>query len=200
MNVIFLDFEGVLITHQDKIAMFNDEKSFFFYYKIEKRIALLAEICNEYNCKIVIEASGKNEIDEETMKIKSQNKFTQYISEMFKKYGIECIGRTPNVERRIGDYTILPMWKEDEIRLYLLRHPEIEHYCILDDDDTISMLHWEKSDLEKVKTHLVKTEYYSELGDKEEGLLPYHKEEIREVLQKENEIRKLVIRWGKRIK
>ena len=200
MNVIFLDFEGVLITHQDKIAMFNDEKIFFPYDKIEKRIALLAEICNEYNCKIVIEASGKNEIDEETMKIKSQNKFTQYIFEMFKKYGIECIGRTPNVERRIEDYTILPMWKEDEIRLYLLRHPEIEHYCVLDDDDTISMLHWKTSDLEKVKTHLVKTEYYSELGDGKEGLLPYHKEEIGRALQKENEIRRLVNRWGKKNK
>ena len=27
-------------------------------------------------------------------------------------------------------------------------HPEIEHYCIIDDDDTKSIMHWNVSDLQ----------------------------------------------------
>ena len=81
------------------------------------------------------------------------------------------------------------MWKEDEIRLYLYRHPEIEHYCVIDDDD----LQPHNSDLNKVRDHLVKTIYYSDKPE-EEGLLPKHKEEIKEVLKKDNDIKKLVLK------
>ena len=40
-----------------------------------------------------------------------------------------------------------------QIRLFLFRHPEIEHYCVIDDDDLAP----KKSDLNKVRKHLVKT-------------------------------------------
>lgn len=84
------------------------------------------------------------------------------------------------------------MWKEDEIIQYLEMHPEIEHYCIIDDDDTKAM-HWEKSDLDKVREHLVETIYYSD-NPEEEGLLLKHKEEVAKVLQKENDIKRLILR------
>lgn len=71
------------------------------------------------------------------------------------------------------------MWKEDEIRLYLFKHPEIDHYCVIDDNDF--------KDLEKVKSHLVETIYYS--SNLEEGLLEKHKEEIAKKLELENEIK-----------
>ena len=58
MNVIFLDFDGVLETiHYDSLD------------DVERRIKILAEICKEYDCKIVIEASAKEAIDEETLEV-----------------------------------------------------------------------------------------------------------------------------------
>ena len=182
MNVIFIDFDGTLSTmHYSKGK------------DIEKRIAILADICKEYNCKVVIEASAKIAIDEETMEIDPEAKRVNYIFRLFKKYGIECIGRTPEVRKILGKNTYLSEWKENEIRLYLLRHPEIKHYCILDDNDTINMFHWETGDLDKVKDHLVETVSYSKENPEEEGLLPKHKELVGEVLKRENRIRSYVL-------
>ena len=176
MNVIFLDFDGVI----DTIHCSSEED-------IERRIKILSDICKEYNCKVVIEASLKSAIDEETMK--TNNKFINYIFDLFKKYGIECIGRTPSVEKKYSEYSSVPMWKEDEIRLYLFRHPEIKHYCVIDDDD----LGPNNSDLNKVRDHLVKTIYYSD-NYEEEGLLLSHKKEIGEALEKDNELRSIAFK------
>ena len=148
---------------------------------------ILAEICHEYDCKIVIEAAAKDAIDEETFEV--SGRWVNYIFSLFKKYGIECIGRTPNVRKKYSDSSWMSMWKEDEIRLYLYRHPEIEHYCVIDDDDLAPY----NSDLDKVRDHLVQTIYYSNNID-EEGLLPCHKDEVGKVLKKENDVRKLLFR------
>ncbi len=176
MNVIFLDFDGVLDTyHYDSLE------------DIEKRIVILADICHKYNCKVVIEASAKDAIDENTLEI-VQGSFVNDIFELFNKHGIECIGRTPNVEKRINETSYLSMWKEDEIMQYLQMHPEVEHYCIIDDDDTKTMMHWKVSDLDKVRNHLVETIYYSNNPD-EEGLLPRHKDEVGKILKKSKQLR-----------
>ena len=66
---------------------------------------------------------------------------------------------------------------------------EVEHYCVLDDDDRGP----NNSDLKKVKDHLVRMVYYSHNAD-EEGLLESHKEEIGEILKKENEVRVLALK------
>ena len=170
MNVIFLDFDGVLDTHH-----YNSLED------IERRIKILADICKEYDCKVVIEAGAKTEIDEETLEV-NKDSWVNEIFELFKKYNIECIGRTPNVEKKISENIYLPMWKEDEIIKYLKMHPEIKHYCIIDDDDRKSMLHLKVSDLDKVRDHLVETNYYSDNPD-EEGLLLRHKDEIARILK-----------------
>ena len=144
MNVIFLDFDGVLDTvHYNSLE------------DIERRIKILANICRAYNCKVVIEASAKDAIDEETLEV-IEGSWVKDIFKLFKKYGIECIGRPPTVMVKTGDNSYIPMRKEDEIIQYLEMHPKIEHYCIIDDDDTKAM-HWKKSDLDKVREHLVET-------------------------------------------
>lgn len=176
MNVIFLDFDGVINTIHYKT---DDD--------VEEKIKILSDICKEYDCKVVIEASMKNVIDEETLT--TDNKWVKFIFSLFKKYNIECIGRTPNVLRRYTNNCYTPIWKEDEIRLYLFNHPEIEHYCVIDDDDLFP----KNSDLNKVRSHLVKTIYYSK-NREEEGLLEIHKNQVGEILQKENEIRKLALK------
>ena len=179
MNVIFLDFDGVLDT-----AHYNSLED------IERRIRILADICMEFDCKIVIEASAKDAIDEETLEI-IEGSWVKDIFDLFKKYGIECIGRTPNVSIKTGKCSYLSMWKEDEIIQYLEKHPEIKHYCIIDDDDMKAM-RFDKSDLDKVRDHLVETIYYSN-NIEEEGLLPKHKDLIKEVLKKENNVKSLTL-------
>ncbi len=174
INVIFLDFDGVLDTiHYSSLD------------DIERRIKILSEICSELDCSVVIEASAKDVINEDTLQIEDNSSWVNFIFDCFDKYNINCIGRTPNVIRRINDYIYTPIWKEDEIRLYLYRHPEIDHYCIIDDDDF--------HDLEKVKSHLVKT-IYSSNNYEEEGLLLKHKEEIKEILKKDNDIKRLILK------
>lgn len=184
MNVIFLDFDGVLDTHHYK----TDED-------IEEKIKILSEICKEYNCKVVIEASAKRCIDEETLEIDEDAPWVKSIFNYFDKYGIECIGRTPSVKRHNNNVSY-PMWKDDEIRLYLFRHPEIDHYCVIDDDDLFYDMGI--SDLNKVRNHLVRTELYSKWMPKREGLLLSHKEKVGKILEKENEIQKIAIKRKQR--
>ena len=178
MNVIFLDFDGVIDT---------------FHYSshedVEKKIKILGEICRELDCKVVIEAAAKDAIDEKTNEI--HGKRVKFIFDLFNKYGIDCIGRTPNVVIKLSDTSTISMWKEHEIRKYLFRHPEIDHYCVIDDDDLEALYH--DSDLNKVRDHLVTTLYYSD-NPEEEGLLPKHKEEVREVLKKDNDMKKLALK------
>ncbi len=175
MNVIFLDFDGVIDT------IHGCEKE-----DVERRIKVLSDICKTYNCKVVVEASSKGFINEETLEVEGE--WLETIFTLFKKYEIECIGRTPSVIKKLGDDTYLPMWKEDEIRLYLFNHPEIDHYCIIDDDD-LTDLH-RKSDLDKVRNHLVKTKDFLIDNPKEEGLQIYHKEEVGKILELENDLKK----------
>ena len=187
MNVIFLDFDGVIDTNY-----------YHSYEQMEEKIKILGEICHEYDCKVVIEASAKDAIDEETLEIDEEAIWIKKIFEWFKKYNIECIGRTPSVSKKRENVFNYSIWKEDEIRLYLYNHPEIEHYCVIDDDDRFDMK--QKSDLDKIRNHLVKTEYYDKDNPMNEGLQLYHKELISEVLKKDNEIRNLIIKRNKKIK
>ena len=252
MNVIFLDFDGVIDTH---------------YYRteeqIEEKIKILADICHTYDAKVVIESSHKDMLDEETLEILDPKRdWLVKLMNNFKKHGIEVIGRTPSLtskyhfdrlskeyidsltknyyneyyhfidqlERlnktefneeikpiyedmkrfyegfinkypKLSDYlnermySKVNIWKEDEIRLYLMRHPEIEHYCIIDDDDLAAM--HRTSDLDKVRSHLVVTEDFLETNPENEGLQPYHKEEVGKILEKENDIKKSMLKYKK---
>lgn len=252
MNVIFLDFDGVLDTHYYQ----SDEQ-------IEEKIKILADICKEYNCKVVIESSHKDMLDEETLEILyPECGWLIELMNKFKEYGIEVIGRTPNLtskyryveynkeyiatltnnyykiyyhyieqlERlnkmeingkiepiykeikrdceefinrypKLSDYlnermySKVNIWKEDEIRIYLMRHPEIDHYCIIDDDD-LAVMH-RTSDLDKVRSHLVVTKDYLETNPEDEGLQLYHKEEVGKILEKENDVKKSVLKYQK---
>lgn len=180
MNVIFLDFDGVLGTD---------------YYvtieQIEVKIKILKEICDMYNCKIVISSGLKSVIDIETLTTDEGHEELQQILYLMKKYKIPVIGKTRNVTKVISELGPIDMWKEDEIRLYLFHHPEIEHYCVIDDDDMPYYIR-NHSDLNKVRKHLVQTIYYS-LNPEEEGLLEKHKEEVGKVLELDNDIKKLIL-------
>ena len=184
MNVIFLDFDGVISTHHDiydeKLNRVPEE---IYRKNVDSRIKILGEICTENDAKVVIESSYKDRIDEETLE--TDLDWIQFILDTMKKYGIDMIGRTPELSSFKEDYDgIHQIWKEDEILEYLRRHPEIDSYCVIDDDDRKAM-HM-KSDLDKIRNHLVETKDYLE-NPEEEGLQEYHKEEVKKILQKKIE-------------
>ena len=107
MKIIFLDFNGVLDTY-DNMDEINPDN-----------LNRLKQIVDECDAKVVISSSIKNSYFH-----------TGYFSELFQRIikeiesaGIEVIGITPHADTR-----------EEEIELYLKKHPEVENFCILDDD------------------------------------------------------------------
>jgi len=107
MKVIFLDFNGVLDTWDvwDKPDLGNLQR--------------LKHIVDETGAKIVISSSLKNSYY-------SSGRFgevgTMFVNSII-DIGIEIIGITPYIGKR-----------EEEIQMYLEMHPEIENFCIIDDD------------------------------------------------------------------
>ena len=180
MNVIFLDFDGVINTINGVIRPLEKENA------KEERIKILSEICHKYDCKVVIISSHKDQIDEETLET-NIDWINEYF-EKFKQYDIELIGRTPLVEKNYeGNYYRIV--KEDEIKEYLDKHPEIEHFCIIDDDDLVSEPKKKKgdyrnSDLNRYRAYLISPLYYSDTNPNIVGLQPYHIEEAGKILQK----------------
>jgi len=169
MNVIFLDYDGPLFTFSDAS-----------YDALERRIKTLADICHSYNCKVVVSSAHKDKIDSETLE--PLNDLNRNVLTLFKKYGIDFIGKTPEVGKKTGKFSYAESWKEYEIIRYLTTHPEVEHYCVIDDDtNNISA-----SDLNMVRSHLVKVSPLEDDKTKE-GLLPSHKEQVKEVLELDND-------------
>lgn len=186
MNVIFLDFDGVINTLHSNLRPYEDEGA------KERRVKILGDICKLYDCKIVIESSHKYCINEETLETNVD--WINELFDLFKKYDIEVIGVTPFVR-----HEYMPIWKEDEIIEYIRRHPEIERFCVLDDDDLVSKPNKKKgdfsrSDLNKVRDYLVSPIYYDDYDYTKSGLLESHIEEVGKILEKEIDYDKLGIK------
>lgn len=176
MKVIFVDFDGTISAKHDHYdSNFKKVPDEIYRKNVERRIKILAEMCLENDAKVVIESAYKVLINEETLD--SEVDWINEILDLMKKYGIKVIGITPD----LADF-YTPLWKEDEILEYLRRHPEVDSYCVLDDDDRKAM-HM-KSDLDKVRDHLVEVKDYCEDNPEEEAIQEYHKEEVKRILQK----------------
>ena len=78
----------------------------------------------------------------------------------------------------------------------MFKNPRIRSYCVLDDDDMLYVRNG-ISDLDKVRDHLIVTKDCNEIDPKDEGIMPYHKEMIREILKKDNCVRRLALRRNK---
>ena len=201
MNVIFLDLEGVLWPRCLPYIFDYD----ILIREIEKKIIILKEICINYNCKVVISSSYSDAFDPITLKplLKDEDfgKIINAVYNLFIKYEIDLVGLTKRVRKitsKSDNTEYFVMWKEDEIRLYLLHHPEIIHYCVLDDDDMINAFHMGISDLDKVRKHLILTKGYDKNKDPNDvlknfdelGLTSSCMEEVGKVLKLENNINK----------
>lgn len=127
MKVIFLDFNGILDTYE-KMDEINSDN-----------LQRLKFIVKETKAKVVISSSLKNSY----FYTGHLSKHLQIIIEAIAQVGIEVIGITPQADTR-----------EDEIKLYLSQHQEIENFCILDDD----------YEMEDLKDHLVKLPFQMQKG------------------------------------
>lgn len=165
MNVIYVDIDGVLNSFGYKEAI------------VDRMVKVLFDICRTYDCKVCVESSHKPRKSE----WEEESELIVELYKSFSKYGIECIGFTPEVEIHEGCSTI-GCWKDFEIIYHLLEHPEIEHFAVIDDNDF--------KDLVLLKDYLVETKAYVINHPEKEGLLPCHKEEVAKVLRLENKFKK----------
>ena len=104
MTVIFLDFNGILDTNlnMDVIDEGNLERL--------RQVVLLT------GAKVVISSSLKNTY----YYTGRYSRLLQSIIDRLLESGIDVIGITPKAESR-----------EEEIKIYLSMHPEIDNFCIL---------------------------------------------------------------------
>lgn len=150
MNVIFLDFNGVLDTYENM-----DEIN-------EENLQRLKYITLETNAKVVISSSLKNSYY-------YTGHFSKHLQDIIKEIenvGIEIIGITPHAKSR-----------EEEIKLYLKEHPEIDNYCILDDD----------YEMEELNDNLVKLPPQMQEGQK--GLEEIYMYRAIDILNKQRKIK-----------
>ena len=151
MNVIFLDYNGVLDTYEN-MDVTNREN-----------LLRLKNIVLETNSKIVISSSLKNSYY-------YTGHFTRHLSNIIKEMqeeDIEIIGITPKAENR-----------QEEIQLYLETHPEVENFCIIDDDYF----------MERFSNHMVKLP--NQIIPGQSGLDDYHMNIAINILKGNNKSKK----------
>lgn len=108
MNVIFLDFNGVLDTYENMDIIDHNN------------LLRLKKIVYETNSKIVISSSLKNNSFRDGKY--TENLLNNFINPL-QAVGIDVIGITPNKDTR-----------EKEIEFFLEEHQEIDNFIILDDE------------------------------------------------------------------
>jgi len=129
MKIIFLDIDGVL----------NDAPTI-----LEKENDLPAK--NHLEClKQIVDATGAQIVLSSTWRLFPQSR--NDVKNALRNVGLEFVDRTKELHDR-----------DKEIREWLSRHPEVESYVILDDENEFS---------NELAKHQVLTTFY-------EGLLPKH--------------------------
>jgi hypothetical protein len=113
MNVIFLDFNGVLDTNEQMDVIDEGNLS---------RLKILVDM---FDAKVVISSSLKNSF----YYTGRYSKLLSSIIDRLLEVGIDVIGITPKCDTR-----------EKEILMYLDMHPEVSNFCILDDDYYMELL------------------------------------------------------------
>lgn len=138
MNVIFLDFNGVLDTYDnfDVVDISN--------------LHILIDAINLTNSKVVITSSNKDYF----YRNGKHNEVMVNLINILKSHNVDVLGYTKKLNSR-----------EEEIIDYLCSHPEIEHYCIIDDDYFF----------ESMSEHMIKLTSQNEGGN---GLIETTSDEI----------------------
>lgn len=116
MNVIFLDYDGVV-----NIPMWNEDGTHCRYNfpddnKVNhfQAVQWISEFCLKYDYKIVVSSTWRMD-----------DNYKECLINGGLREGIEILGKT----KRLGST------RGHEIDVYLEEHPEITGYIIIDDDD-----------------------------------------------------------------
>lgn len=182
MKVIFLDIDGVLNCEQttlDRFYKLENNLPLGQFYQMqtefggldidEEKVQMLGEIVKKTGAKIVLSSSHRADWKDGKDNLQfDKSKALQYL---FDKYDIDVIGITPYINKQVSG------WRENEIREYLKYHA-VDAFCILDDDDL---------DLQTLKEHLIKTNFYRNEVD-EGGLQPRHINDAVKILCKTKRI------------
>lgn len=169
-SIIFLDIDGVLNNFH--FALREQKNKYGGYLIINpEKVTILKTICDITDAKIVLSTGWKDIFDDS---LNPLNRDAEFLLEVFKEYDIPLIGKTPTVPKDIGNGRQLKYWKEYEIISYLSMHPEVTHFCIIDDETT---------GLESLLDYLVQTKDYQE-SEEDEGITLKHISSINMILKK----------------
>lgn len=113
MDVIFLDFDGVLNSRRFRAARSGMIDG--------KHMPFLRRIVEATGARIVLSTSWRIHWDASP---EDRSEVGREIDRIFRKYGIEIMGKTS-----VGD----GLGRAQEIRGWLDSHPDVERYVILDD-------------------------------------------------------------------
>jgi hypothetical protein len=157
-NIIFLDIDGVLnVVYADRISE-NDD----CWYVSDKAIKRLKEICASQNADIVFNATSGRAL--------FNGKFLD-VEEYRNREGIPLMQLLRENEINVIDYAFTPedAYKIRSICKYLIAHPEITNFIIIEDGNVldpedISIL----SDEHKVIAEKISTEQLIDVSGTEE--------------------------------
>lgn len=147
MKVIFLDIDGVLNT-MDTEKRNREEylKTGIMKIEIDEfRIGYLKQIVDKTGALIVLSSSLRYRFKKEGDRlIAGGNRYAMEFIELFKKYGLSLYDVTPTIRDEFGNSGN----RQEEIKLWLSYHDNIDGFVILDDETTFLM--------EFVGTNLIK--------------------------------------------
>ena len=135
MKIIFLDIDGVLNGYNKwnllgwKIVKKINYKPLILFYKRyyqpftihESKVKRLAKIINKTNAKVVMSSSWKH--GWWNTPYKDQFDDQKRLTDLLNKYNIKIIDITPNLQTR-----------GEEINSWLINHPNVTNFVILDDE------------------------------------------------------------------
>jgi hypothetical protein len=126
MNVIFLDYDGVVNT-----PMWNEDgtRCRYNFPKDNKvnnfqAVQWVSEFCQKYGYSIVVSSTWRMD-----------SNYKECLVNGGLRAGIEILGRTEICKDVKDSYTGIYVTRGVEIEQYLEQHPEVDEYLIFDDDD-----------------------------------------------------------------
>ncbi len=149
MNVIFLDIDGVLNTN------WSISRCGYYLGIDTARIKLLKQIVEATDAKIVLSSDWRYEFEVGAYKQKTHH--CKYLSNKLRKQGLTIYDKTENFGH---------LFRGKEIHDYLIEHPEITGYVVLDDRV------FDFEDYPDVFNHFIKTFNWREWGGLYDELVP----------------------------
>lgn len=138
MNVLFLDVDGVL--NDFATLLFTDGEL------SDEKLEMVASLCKEFDCKIVLSTSWRGGMNEDTLECR-QGSAAEIISKALKSKGCEIVGRTRELNNGRGA----------DIAEYISRKlTSADNFLILDDED-VTICPWNDIRHEELADHFLRT-------------------------------------------